>query len=323
MRTMATTALGTVLHKLRRSFLRQDGATLTDGELLECVIARRDEAAFEALMRRHGPMVLGVCRRVLRNEADAEDAFQATFFVLVRKAASIRPRGLVGNWLYGVAHNTALKAKAMNERRRTKEKEAATQPKPSAPAADWQHLQELLDQELQVLPDKYRSAIVLCDLEGKSIKEAARHLGCPPGTVGTRLARGRSLLGRRLRRHGLALSGGALAAQLAQGMALACVPAALVNTTIQSAAFVAAGRASAPGFLSARAAALMEGVLKAMLLTKLKIAAIGVLLVGLLAAGALLHARPGLATGPAAARAAGAAPPAARAVARQPVAVTW
>src|SRR6266404_2733195 len=115
---MTTKALATALQHLRRAVLRQDGAGLTDGELLECFITQRDEAAFEALVRRHGPMVLGVGRRILRNEADAEDAFQATFLVLVRKAASIRPRRMVGNWLYGVAHNTALKAKAMGSKRR-------------------------------------------------------------------------------------------------------------------------------------------------------------------------------------------------------------
>src|SRR5262245_20934114 len=107
---MPTKTLDTLLLRLRRSLCRQGGAGLTDGELLECYVARRDEAAFEAIVRRHGGMVLGVCRRILRNEADAEDAFQATFLVLVRKAAAVRPRGMLGNWLYGVAHNTARKA---------------------------------------------------------------------------------------------------------------------------------------------------------------------------------------------------------------------
>src|SRR5262249_16707348 len=119
---MATTALGFVLHRLRRSLLRQDERVVSDADLLRSFLSGRDEAAFEALLRRHGPMVLGVCRRVLRNEADAEDAFQATFLVLVRKAATIRPRGMVGNWLYGVAHTTALKARAMRTRRLAKER---------------------------------------------------------------------------------------------------------------------------------------------------------------------------------------------------------
>src|SRR5262245_60033514 len=122
---MAATRLGIALDHLRRSLDRHDEAGATDGEMLECFITHRDEAAFKTLLRRHGPMVLGVCRRVLGNHADAEDAFQATFLVLVRKAASIRPRDMVGNWLYGVAHTTALKARAMNSRRLAKEREAA------------------------------------------------------------------------------------------------------------------------------------------------------------------------------------------------------
>src|SRR5437762_5474619 len=138
MHMMAATALGTVLHQLRGSWLRQDRASLTDGELLECFITRRDEAAFDVLLHRHASMVLGVCRRVLRNEADSEDAFQATFLVLVRKAASIRPPGMVGNWLYGVAHTTALKARAMNTKRLAKEREAAVRRKPEVTAETWQ-----------------------------------------------------------------------------------------------------------------------------------------------------------------------------------------
>jgi RNA polymerase sigma factor (sigma-70 family) len=268
---MATTAIGTVLHNLRRSLLRQDEADLTDGDLLESFITRRDTVAFEALMRRHGPMVLGVCRRVLRNEADAEDAFQATFLVLVRKAASIRPRGMVGNWLYGVAHSTALKARAMSTKRLAKEREAAERPTSARAADSWQHLQALLDQELKALPDKYRAAIVLCDLEGKSIKEAARQLGCPQGTVGTRLARGRRLLARRLARQGLALSGGVIATVIAQ-QAAAGVPPVLMSSTVKAATLIAAGQAAATGVISAKVATLTEGVLKAMFLTKLKIA---------------------------------------------------
>src|SRR5438445_10591040 len=117
------------MHRLRSCAQGLDGDGISDGDLLECFVALRDDSAFEALVHRHGPMVFGVCRRILRNDADAEDAFQATFLVLVRKAAAIRPRGMVSNWLYGVAHNTALKAKAMNHQRQRKEKEAGTMPK--------------------------------------------------------------------------------------------------------------------------------------------------------------------------------------------------
>src|SRR5262245_62118211 len=167
---MATSSVNGLIRHLRQAVLRQDGAGLTDGELLELYVTRREEAAFEALLHRHGPMVLGVCRRVLRNEADAEDAFQATFLVFVRKAASIRSRNTVSSWLYSVAHNTALKAKGMNHKRRVKERESGIASKEESRAEVWQELQGLLDAELSRLPDKYRVPIVLCDLEGKTIK---------------------------------------------------------------------------------------------------------------------------------------------------------
>ena len=261
---------------LRRLALLHVSAAITDGELLECYIRRRDEAAFEALVRRHGPMVLGVCRRILLNAADAEDAFQATFLVLVRKAASVVPRALVGNWLYGVAHNTAIKAKAMNSKRRTKERQAAQRTRPGL-APEGGQLLAALDEELGRLPEKYRAPIVLCELEGRTVKEVARHLGWPQGTVAGRLARARLMLTKRLAQRGLALPAGALAAALAQGAASAGVPNAVVVSTLKAAAMVAAGQAAAPGVISARVAALTEGVLRTMLLSKLK-RAMGLLL---------------------------------------------
>src|SRR5262245_13762260 len=117
-RLVSTVPLNAVIRHLRRAALLQDGAGRTDGELLESFIDQKDEAAFEALVRRHGPMVLGVCRRVVRNHHDAEDAFQATFLVLARKASSVSPRERVANWLYGVALRTAMKAKTMTTKRR-------------------------------------------------------------------------------------------------------------------------------------------------------------------------------------------------------------
>src|SRR5262249_27029687 len=150
---------------LRKIGLLADDASVTDGQLLKSFLAQRDESAFAALMRRHGSMVLGVCRRVLGNAHDAEDAFQATFLVLVRKARSIGRPELLGNWLYGVAYRTALAACGAAAKRRVKEREMA---KPEAVEADGtQELAALLDQELVQLPEKYRVLIVLCDLEGK------------------------------------------------------------------------------------------------------------------------------------------------------------
>jgi len=258
---------------------------LTDGQLLECFLGRRDEAAFEALVRRHGPMVLGVCRRVLHNQHDAEDAFQATFLVLVRKAASIVPRELVGNWLYGVAHRTALAAKVANARRRLKERLVRDMPRPEALAeATEQDWLPLLDQELSRLPDKYRVPVVLCELEGRARKEVARQLRLAEGTLSSRLATARKLLAQRLARHGIALSCGVLAAALAPNGASACVPTPLAASTVKAATLVAAGKAA--GAVSAPVAALTEGVLKAMFLTKLKIVTALLLLVGVSLVGA-------------------------------------
>ena len=265
---MATKALASLVHLLRQSRLRHGGAT-TDAELLELFLSRHDEDAFETLVRRHGPMVLGVCRRILHNESDVEDCFQATFLVLVRRAASLRRRGLVGNWLHGVARHTALKAQAMNNLRHKKEKEAATEMSGKIPAPD-RDLQELLEQELETMPDKYRTAIVLCDLEGLTTAAAAQQAGCSPGSLRVRLVRGRAMLAKRRVRHGLARSSGVLTTALCQNAATACVPGPLVISTVKAASLLAAGKALAAGAIGGKVVALMEGVLKTMLLAKLK-----------------------------------------------------
>jgi RNA polymerase sigma factor (sigma-70 family) len=274
-----------VVQHLRRAVLQQDGAGLSDGQLLGRFIERRDEAAAAALVRRHGPMVWGVCRRVLGNDHDAEDAFQATFLVLVRRAASISPRELVGNWLYGVAHQTALKARGMRARRRARERQVTAMPEPKGEQRDrWDDLQAVLDQELSRLPDKYRVAIVLCDLEGKTRKEAAQQLGVPDGTLGARLARARAMLAKRLARQGLPVSGAALATMLWQDQATAGVPASVARSTLTAVSLAVAGKVGAAGAISVRVAALTEGVLKTMLLTKLRTATAGLLAAALLAA---------------------------------------
>jgi RNA polymerase sigma factor (sigma-70 family) len=285
---MATVPLTGVLRSLHRAALLHDDSGRSDGQLLEDFVARRDQAAFAALLRRHGPMVLGVCRRVLGHEQDAEDAFQAAFLVLARKAASLRRRELVGNWLYGVAYRAALEGRGA--RGRVKERPMAEAPEPGTAddAAVWKDLRPVLDRELSRLPDKYRLAVVLCDLEGRTRRDAARELGVPEGTLSGRLTTARRTLARRLAQRGLALSGGALAAALSQAAASACPPAALVVSTSEAAVGVAAGGAAS--VVSGKIAAVMEGVLKAMLLRKVQTvsaalltAALAVLGVGLLA----------------------------------------
>jgi RNA polymerase sigma-70 factor (ECF subfamily) len=257
-----------LLRYLRRVGYFQEEGRPTDGQLLERFVAQREEAAFEELLRRHGPMVLSVCRRTLHNEHDVEDAFQATFLVLVRKARSVKPRDLVGHWLYGVAYRTAVRARTLDARRRDKEK---AMPRPVAPPTGlWRDVMPLLDRELSGLPEKYRIPVVLCDLEGKSRKEVAGILGCSEGTLSSRLARARALLAQRLSRRGVTLSGGALAALVAADGVSACVPAPLLSSTTKAALLVAAGQAATATWVSLQAAALAEGVIRTMLSTKLK-----------------------------------------------------
>jgi RNA polymerase sigma factor (sigma-70 family) len=256
-----------------RSIALPEGTDLADGQLLECFVSYRESAALEALVRRHGPMVWGVCRRVLQNAHDAEDAFQATFLVLVRKAGSIDPPAKVGNWLYGVAYQTALKARATRAKRRARERLVTEMPEPTVTPPDLRSdLRPILDQELSRLPEKYRTVIVLCELEGKTGSQAAQQLGVPEGTLASRLSRARTMLANRLTRRGVALSGGALAAVLAQEAASAGVPPSLLSSTVKATTLVAAGQAVTAGLCSAAVAALTQGVLKAMFLTKLKLA---------------------------------------------------
>jgi RNA polymerase sigma factor (sigma-70 family) len=278
--------MNSAIRSLRRSVLLRDGAGLTDAELLDCFVKLREEAAFEALVRRHGPMVLGLCRRVLNNAHDAEDAFQATFLVLVRNARAIVSPERVGSWLYGVAYRIALRAKNVAARRRAKEREMS---KPEALEKDtWEELQPLLDQEMSRLPEKYRVPMVLCDLEGKTRKEAARQLGWPEGTLSGRLSRARVMVARRLARQGLSISGGALALALSQKAGAVSLSHPLIASTVKAASWMAAGQA-AGGMIPAQVAALTEGMMKAMLLTKLKKIVLVVVALAALAIGAVGH----------------------------------
>jgi RNA polymerase sigma factor (sigma-70 family) len=281
---MASGHVPTVLRCLRR-FLRSVPAAEdnTDAHLLERFVARRDESAFETILQRHGPMVLGVCRRLLRHTEDAEDAFQATFLILARKAAGLRRRELLGPWLYGVATRTATRARVELAKRRAREQRVI--PRASEPPDDgplWRDLRPVLDEEVGRLPERYRGAFVLCYLEGLTNKEAAKQLGCPEGTVLSRLAWARERLRARLTRRGVTLSAGAISAALAEGAA-AAVPAELMTTTATAAVAVAAGRAVA-ATVPAQIAALTEEVLRTMWLTKMKVTvalALAVVVVGI------------------------------------------
>jgi RNA polymerase sigma factor (sigma-70 family) len=273
---MATREINHLLGHLRAAALQDERARLNDGQLLRRFRDHQDQAAFEMLVRRHGPMVLAVCRRVLRHAQDAEDAFQAAFLVLVRKSATLAGREVVGDWLHGVAYRTALKARSAAAARRAKERTMPRrQPRDDSPS----ELNTVLDRELNGLPAKYRVPIVLCDLEGKTRREAARQLGWPEGTVSGRLSRGRALLARRLTRCGFAISAG----MVVQEAAPACVPVSLVQRTVVTATALVTG--SAVSVASTPVTALMEGVLKTMLITKLKLLAAIVMtaLVGIVA----------------------------------------
>ncbi len=246
----------------------------SDGDLLTRFLDLAD--AFAELVRRHAGMVRGVCRRTLGPTDDADDAFQATFLVFVRKARGVSPRNQVGNFLYGVAYRTAAHARSARAVRHARHRELPDMPAAPPPAADPDQL-AALDEELARLPDAYRSAVVLCELEGLSLKDAAARTKVPAGTLASRLARGRRLLADRLTRRGL---GGLLAA--VAGSASASVPPKLLDQTIAGA--------------TAPATELAHGVLKVMLISKLKTlgkAAVGVLLAaGLLAATATGTAAP-------------------------------
>jgi RNA polymerase sigma factor (sigma-70 family) len=280
--------LGRVLNHIRGLAGAPSADQATDGDLLRRFVARGEEAAFAALLQRHGGLVLGLCRRLLNDEHDSEDAFQATFLVLARKAGSIRKEQSLGSWLYGVAYRIASKARADIARRRGREQEQVAV-LVDDPIADvvWRELRTVLDEELNRLPEKYRHPVVLCYLENKTNVEAARQLGWTKGTVSGRLARARELLRARLTRRGLALSGGLMMAALGQGAA-AAVPTALVESTVKAATGSAAGPAATAGAVAPSVAAMVEGVLKAMMVTKLKMTAAVLLTLGILGTGVTL-----------------------------------
>jgi RNA polymerase sigma factor (sigma-70 family) len=266
----------------------------TDRQLLDDFASHGDHSAFAGLVERHGPMVLRVCRRVLRHEQDAEDAFQATFLVLARHPGSIRRREALASWLHGVAHRTALDAKRRAARRRKHEARLRERTPPAAPVPTWDDVQAMLDEEVQRLPEAFRSAFVHCVQEGQTVPAAAAVLGVKEGTVSWRLARARRRLRQQLARRGIQLSAVLAALSLLHGAAKAAVPVPLATATIRFGLSVAAGEPAAAA-IPTQVAALAAGVTRAMFLTNVRNAAAVLLAAGLLIAVAGGPAREGLA----------------------------
>jgi RNA polymerase sigma factor (sigma-70 family) len=284
---MATPSLVPVVRYIRKIASPPLPATLSDRELLARFAAERDETAFAALVRRHGAMVLGVCRRVLGDFHAAEDAFQATLMVLACKAGRLRRPELLRAWLHGVAARTAAKARADAARRRRHERRPPDTQVPD-PADDVlrRDLRGVLDEEVSRLPARYRVAVVLCYLEGRTNAEAGRLLGCSRGTVATLLARARERLRRRLTSRGLAPVAGLTGAWLAQATCPANVPPTLALATVRAALVFAAGHKAALGAVSVHAASLAQGVIKTMMVSKVKVAAAVLLALALVGSGA-------------------------------------
>jgi RNA polymerase sigma factor (sigma-70 family) len=267
---MARGQIASVVRHIRKLIGLQDGQPLSDGELLTRFVEDRDETAFEVLVQRYGSMVNGVCRRILSDSNDADDAFQATFLVLVRRAASLDSRSPLGNWLYGVAYRVALKARANAARRRERERQSIimsenqTENGPSADV-DMREVRTVLDEEIQQLPEKFRAPLVLCYLIGKTNEEAARELGCPPGSMWWRLDRARAMLKDRLSRRGVALPAVGLATLLTEQVQ-AAVPSALAAATVQTASVYIAGTAASAA--QAQVVQLAEGAMRTMFMQK-------------------------------------------------------
>jgi RNA polymerase sigma factor (sigma-70 family) len=280
---MAGGHIGSALRRLRGLLGAECAGGPTDGELLRRYVLAHDEAAFESLLRRHGPMVLGVCRRLLGTVQDVDDAFQATFLILVRKASSIGDGERIGNWLYGVAYRVAVRARTQAARRHARHAPLTDVAQEESLAVVEQAVRVMLDEEVRRLPARYREAVVACYLEGRTQEETARHLGWPKGTVATRLNRARELLRIRLTRRGFALAGGTLAGLLTQGSSQGALPPALVATTLHAARTAVAG-----GVLPAAAAELARGVLRQMFLAKTKAFTAAALALALAAGGSTL-----------------------------------
>lgn len=280
---MSTAPFGTLLQYIHQLTDGQPSEHATDRQLLEEFTARRDEASFATLVARHGPMVLRVCRRVLHHDHDVEDAFQATFLVLARHSRAIRNREALANWLHGVAYRTSLKAKQNSARRRNLETQLRERPNRIAPSPPFDEVQAILDEEIQRLPASFRTAFVLCVLEGKNGPQAAKELGVKEGTVSSRLTRARQRLQHQLTRRGISLTAVPALVAIAENATAMSVSAALAHSTVRSGCLLSTG-----GVVPAHIAALANGVTRAMFTSKLKIFMALLLAVSLVAGAGVL-----------------------------------
>ncbi len=270
---MAKQPLNAAMQTLRKVATLHAYRSLPDGELLERFIDAHDEAAFTVLIEKHGPMVLGVCRRALTSLHDAEDACQATFLVLSRKAATVSKKASLGSWLHGVAGRVSANLKREQGRRRSRERMRDSAPsKDPANEVLWSEVQAVLDEELQLLPDRYRAPLVLCYLECLTRDEAATQLGVSPGSLHGLLERGRDLLRKRLVKRGLALSAVLSAVALGGSLARALSPTFVLSSS-RAAALLAAGKPLPEGAVAAQVLTLTQEVVKNMFITKLKLGA--------------------------------------------------
>jgi RNA polymerase sigma factor (sigma-70 family) len=281
-----------VLQFIRSQLNEGNSGSISDAELLRRFATQHDENAFRIILRRHGPTVLRVCQRIVKRQEDAEDVFQATFLVLARKAGSYLWRDSVGSWLCEVAHRLAQETRRKHLRQEAREAHAHPKPAENPLAEITGHeLVAILDEELANLPERYRSPLLLCCVEGKSGDEAAQSLGCSLRTLQRRLQHGRELLQRRLSRRGFSLSMTALVALLLSNKATAGVTAELLARTALAAALVAAGGPITAGLASAPALALAGTMTRAVVFTKLNIAVSVLLVAGGLTAGSFALAR--------------------------------
>ncbi len=282
-----------LVETIQRLFESGTTASVPECPLLDRFLARGDESAFEAIVNRHGRMVLGVCRHVLDDEHDVEDAFQATFLILVKKAKSIRDREVLGSWLHGVARRVAVRARADSRRRRSREHIGLEQidvPDHRDDAIESNEIRAILDSELDGLPKHFRTPLILCDIEGQTHEQAAVELRCPVGTVKSRLARAREQLRSRLIRRGFATTLLTHGPMLASGP-MSAVPVKLLAQTVRAATHLATSGALTGGSVTAQTALFTEGFIRTMAMTKLKIAVIASIATGLLGAGCLTTVR--------------------------------